>query len=89
MSRCHYLDLTIDTMRDKLLRIKQIALMGTLFPAYGMTHEQEQEIIDFMIEHKNRLREVSLRMAIKLADLRRMSEERWRAIAMNTCMRMG
>ena len=89
MSRCHYLDLTIDTMRDKLLRIKQIALMGTLFPAYGMTPEQEHEIIDFMIEHKNRLREVSLRMAIKLADLRRMSEERWRAIAMNTCMRMG
>jgi predicted AAA+ superfamily ATPase len=89
MSRCHYLDLTIDTARDKLLRIKQIAQTGTLFPAYGMTHDQEQEIIDFMIEHQTKLRELSLRMAIKLADLRRMSEERWKAIAMNTCMKMG
>lgn len=89
MSRCHYLDLTIDTARDKLLRIKQIAQTGTLFPAYGMTHEQEQEIIDFMIENQAKLREISLRMAIKLADLRRMSEQRWKAIAMNTCMKMG
>lgn len=89
MSRCHYLDLTIDTVRDKLLRIKQIAQTGTLFPAYGMTHEQEEEILAFMNENKNKLREISLRMAIKLADLRRMSADRWQAIAMNTCMRMG
>jgi len=87
MSRCHYLDLTIDTMRDKLLRIKQIARTGQLFPAYGMTNEQEAEILDFMTEKSSRLREVSLRMAIKLADLRRMSEDRWKAIAENTCMK--
>ena len=30
MSRCHYLDLTLDTMRDKYLRIKQIARSGGL-----------------------------------------------------------
>lgn len=87
MSRCHYLDLTIDTVRDKLLRIKQIAQTGTLFPAYGMTNDQEQEILDFMFDNKDKLREISLRMAIKLADLRRMSTNRWQAIAMNTCMR--
>ena len=89
MSRCHYLDLTIDTVRDKLLRIKQIAQTGTLFPAYGMTHEQEEEILAFMNEHKTKLREISLRMAIKLADLRRLSADRWQAIAMNTCMKQG
>lgn len=87
MSRCHYLDLTIDTMRDKLLRIKQIAMTGSLFPAYGMTHDQEQQILDFMFDNKDKLREISLRMAIKLADLRRMSSDRWQAIAMNTCMK--
>jgi hypothetical protein len=87
MSRCHYLDLTIDTMRDKLLRIKQIAQTGTLFPTYGMTNEQEQEILDFMFDNKDKLREISLRMAIKMADLRRMSADRWQAIAMNTCMK--
>jgi hypothetical protein len=87
MSRCHYLDLTIDTVRDKLLRIKQIAMTGTLFPTYGMTPEQEQEILNFMVGNKSKLREISLRMAIKLADLRRLSSDRWQAIAANTCMK--
>lgn len=86
-SRCHYLDLTIDSLRDRLLRVKQIAQQGTLFPAYGMTRQQENEILDFMNEHKDKLHEVSLRTAIKLADLRRMSAERWKSIAMKTCMR--
>lgn len=86
-SRCHYLDLTITTMRERLLRIKQIALTGELFPAYGMTPEQEQEIIDFMVANQDKLREVSLRMAIKLADLRRMSSNRWQTLAENTCMK--
>jgi len=87
MSRCHYLDLTIDTMRDKLLRIRQIARTGQLFPAYGLSQFQEDEIINFMIDNAKHLREISLRMAIKLADLRRLSETRWKSIAANTCMK--
>ena len=88
MSRCHYLDLTMDTMRDKFLRIKQIARTGGLFKEYGMNDQSENEIITFMQENQNRLREMSLRMAIKLADLRRMSPGRWMSIAENTCMKM-
>lgn len=87
MSRCHYLDLTMDTMRDKFLRIKQIARTGGLFKEYGMNDQSENEIITFMQENQNRLREMSLRMAIKLADLRRMSPGRWMSIAENTCMK--
>jgi len=87
MSRCHYLDLTIDTLRDKLLRIRQIARTGQLFPAYGMSQEQEDEIMDFMVDNAGKLREISLRMAIKLADLRRLSADRWKSIAANTCMK--
>jgi len=87
MSRCHYLDLTLDTMRDKYLRIKQIARSGGLFTSYGLDKQQENEIIDFMKTNQTRLREMSLRMAIKLADLRRMSPSRWQGIAENTCMK--
>lgn len=89
MSRCHYLDLTIDTLRDKLLRIKQIAQTGALFPAYGMSSEQEAEILEFMSSNAAKFREISLRMAIKLADLRRMSPDRWQEIAQTTCMKQG
>jgi hypothetical protein len=87
MSRCHYIDLTLDTMRDKYLRIKQIARSGQLFREYGLNETEEAEIIDFMLANQNRLREMSLRMAIKLADLRRMSRDRWQSIAENTCMK--
>lgn len=87
MSRCHYLDLTLDTMRDKFLRIKQIARTGGLFREYGMDQVGEDEIITFMQDKQHRLREMSLRMAIKLADLRRMSPHRWMSIAENTCMK--
>jgi hypothetical protein len=87
MSRCHYLDLTLDTTRDKIMRIKQIARDGGLFDTKGLTKEQEVEIIDFMVEKKDRLREVSLRMAQKIADLRNMDTNRWKLLAESTCMK--
>ena len=87
LSRCHYLDLTLDTTRDKLLRIRQIAREGGLFDTKGLTKIQEQEIIEFMYEKKDRLREISLRMAQKIADLRNMSPTRWQVLTESTCMK--
>jgi len=87
MSRCHYLDLTLDTTRDKIMRIKQIARDGGLFDTKGLTKEQEVEIIDFMVEKQDRLREVSLRMAQKIADLRNMDKNRWKMLTESTCMK--
>jgi hypothetical protein len=86
-SRCHYLDLTLDTMRDKLLRIKQIAKDGVLFADYDFEPAVQDDIIDFMDANQNRLREVSLRMAIKIADLRKMSVLNWKRLAETTCMK--
>ena len=86
-SRCHYLDLTLDTMRDKILRIRQIAKDGVLFANYDFEPAVQDEIIDFMSTNQNRLREMSLRMAIKIADLRKMSMTNWRRLAETTCMK--
>ena len=88
-SRCHYLDLTLDTMRDKILRIKQIARDGVLFADYDFEECVQDEIIDFMDANQNRLREMSLRMAIKIADLRKMSVMNWKRLAETTCMRLA
>lgn len=86
-SRCHYLDLTLDTMRDKILRIRQIAADGELFQDYDFDASAQQEIIDFMDVNQQRLREVSLRMALKVADLRKSFAENWRRLAETTCMK--
>lgn len=86
-SRCHYLDLTLDTMRDKVLRIKQIAKDGELFANYDFDQVVQDEIIEFLDENKHRMREMSLRMAIKIADLRKSFPLKWQSMARVTCMK--
>ena len=86
-SRCHYLDLTLDTMRDKILRIKQIARSGELFADLELTDVAQDEIIGFMDANKNRLREMSLRMAIKIGQLYKSFPTKWQALAQSTCMK--
>ena len=86
-SRCHYLDLTLDTMRDKILRIKQIANDGVLFSDYEFSEMQQDDIINFMNTNQTRLREMSLRMALKIADLVKSFPTKWRLMAESTCMK--
>ena len=86
-SRCHYVDLTLDTERDKYLRIKQIAQSGKLFTDYDLTTDQQQEILVYMLDNASRFREMSLRTALKLADLRKSQPARWQRVAEITVMR--
>ena len=88
-SRCHYLDLTLDTMRDKLLRIKQIAKTGALFEDMDITDVGQDMIIEFMDTNKNSLREMSLRMAIKIAQLYKSFPNNWEKMARTTCMKVA
>jgi hypothetical protein len=88
-SRCHFLDLTIDGDRDKMLRIKQVHrdANGGLFSDYDFTEEQSQMVIDFMWDNHTKLREVSLRMCLKIADLVKISPGNWKNLARTTCMK--
>ncbi len=86
MSRCHYLDLTMDTIRDRMLRCKQVLADGEMLKDHMFSKEKEQELIDFMWEHKEHLNEISLRMITKIADLAKMSDD-WKKLARVTCMK--
>jgi len=86
-SRCHYVDLTLDTMRDKFLRIKQIFRTGELFKDYGFTGTQEQAILDYMEKNQDIIHEMSLRTAVKIADLVRVDATNWPRIAKQTILR--
>ena len=85
-SRCHYIDLTIDTDREKMLRIKQITRDGML-DEHKFADDLVQEIIDFVDINKNRLRELSLRTVLKVADLAKAFPSKWEAMAENTVMK--
>jgi hypothetical protein len=79
-SRCHYIDLTIHSQRDKMLRIRQIVGDGML-DSYDFTEQDAAELVEFIDQNKNRLRELSLRTVLKAADLKKSFPERWQRVA--------
>ena len=85
-SRCHYIDLQMDTQREKILRIKQIVEQGML-QRYEFEEAEKAELLDFITDNKDRLRELSLRMVLKIADLRKSFPTSWQSIAKTTCMK--
>lgn len=85
-SRCHYIDLQMDTTREKILRIKQIVAAGMLND-YEFTEDEVEEIVSFIVDNKDKLRELSLRMVLKIADLRKSFPASWQSMARTTCMR--
>ena len=86
-SRCHYLDLTIDTEREKLLRIRQVVSECGMLDDYEFSDLEKEVLIDFIDDNKKKLRELSLRTVLKIADLKRSMPGNWRAVAEVTCMR--
>lgn len=87
-SRCHYIDLQMDTEREKVLRIKQITQDGML-EHYNFQNNEQEEIIDFIMTNVKRLRELSLRTVLKIADLRKSFPGNWASMAEVTVMRRG
>jgi hypothetical protein len=90
-SRCHFLDLTIDSERDKMLRIRQVHrdadVTGGLFADYRFGADEGDQVFAFMEQNASRLRELSIRMALKIADLVKMSPTKWQSLAENTVMK--
>jgi hypothetical protein len=85
-SRCHYIDLQMDTNREKLLRIKQIVADGML-DVYEFEECVRDELVEFITQHQDKLRELSLRMVLKIADLRKAFPGNWQSMVKTTCMR--
>ena len=85
-SRCHYIDLQMDTDREKVLRIKQIVNDGML-DSYEFEPVQRDEVVDFIMSNRAKLRELSLRTVLKVADLRKSFSTNWKAMAEVTVMK--
>jgi len=87
-SRCHYVDLQMDTDREKCLRIKQIVQDGML-DSYEFEDIQRDEVVDFVMENRMKMRELSLRTVLKVADLRKSFATNWKSMAEVTVMKRG
>jgi len=56
-------------------------------PVLPSDHVASYCVIDFIDANKKSLRELSLRMVLKIADLRVSFPDKWQAMARVTCMR--
>ncbi len=85
-SRCHYIDLRMDTDREKVLRIKQIVNDGML-DSYELEDIAKDEVVEFIIDNRANMRELSLRTVLKVADLRKSFPANWQNMAKVTVMK--
>lgn len=80
VSRSQYIDLSMKTIRERMIRIKQVVRSGMLL-AHGLDQVGADEVVAFLEEHQDKLREVSLRMVVKIANTRKCNRFNWREIA--------
>lgn len=85
-SRCHYMDLTIHTNREKILRIRQIIGDGMLNDC-GLDSDVQNSVAQWVIDNADKLRELSLRTVVKTADLARAFPHNWENVALATLTR--
>ena len=83
VSRSHYIDLQMHTKREYLVRIRQVINEGLLS---FLTDQGRGEVIAYIEKNSARLRELSLRMALKIGSLRKQGGQ-WEKLANVTCCR--
>lgn len=81
VSRAHYIDLAMKSRRDYLVRIRQVIDQGLLD---HLSFGHRVEVKQFIERNADSLRELSLRMAIKLGHLAAQGGN-WERIAKITC----
>ena len=84
VSRSHYIALQMKSSRDYIIRIKQVVSQG-LFEPLGLRENMIVDVMRYIDDNEKSLRELSLRMAIKLGALRKDSGDDWKEIADVTC----
>lgn len=82
MSRGYYVDLSIKSKRDYLVRIRQVIDGGMLD---GLGVGAKDDVMRFIEEHFMKLHEISIRTAIKIATVRKNNPNNWERICKLTC----
>lgn len=77
MSRSLYLDLRLHDRQAVSLWVEHVATSGKLFAREGVTGEVGKQILAFMKHHRDQLRELSLRTAMKLCALAKSHPGDW------------
>ena len=86
MSRSMFLNLTLHSVRDKLIRIEDI-FMNNMVKMHGLTQTEGQEVLQFVKTNANRFHELSLRLMLHITQLRAMGDD-WKQLVEDTKMKV-
>jgi hypothetical protein len=86
VSRSMYLDLAMKTKMDYFVRIQQV-VEGGMLRERGLNAAETTMIMEFIRNNIDNLRELSLRMALKLSNLYNMDKKNWQKYAKQMCFR--
>lgn len=81
VSRCHYMSLGIKTIREKMIHIHNVVEKTNMLKSHGFNKAETDEVMNYVTINADKLREVSLRSCIKVADLRKAMPDRWKKFA--------
>lgn len=87
ISRSFYVNLGIKTKRELILRIKQVVKEEKMLRQEGLSEHEEDMILSFIEQNASKLRELSLRMCAKLADIFKIDGNNFEKLAKVTCFR--
>ena len=80
-SRAHYLDLKIDTLREKMIHITNTVTSTDMLWEYDFDATEIAEIMDYVISNVARLNKVDLRTVLKAADIKKAMGDKWKKFA--------
>jgi len=87
VSRCHYMDIGIDSAREKLIHIRNVVERSDMLRDYQFDDHEKLEVMEYIQRHNRQLRELSLRMVLKIADLRKAMPANWQRYVEKNCHR--
>ena len=85
VSRCHYMDIGVDSKREKIIHIRNTVERNNMMGDFGFTNVEKREVLEYIMSNQDKLRELSLRMVLKIAALRKSNAKSWKRIAELTC----
>jgi hypothetical protein len=74
------------TKMDYIVRIRQV-VRGGMLRDRGFNAAEQTLILEFIENNMERLRELSLRMVVKISGLYKMDKSNWQKLAKQTCFR--
>ena len=69
------------------MRIKQVVRDTGMLDCYELEDWAKMEVVDYIVDNADRMRELSLRTVLKVADIRVSMPQKWKAVVEVTCMR--